>query len=383
MAIGSVGLQTHIWNNNIKSLVMLAAYPIVILGVAWGCTFAVNSVFLRTPEPVVVQHGEYWSTIGNIALTNTNQMFAGYWLYIMGVLALWFLIAYMGHQQMIMKMSGAHTVFRKNEPELYNLLENLCIAEGMPMPQLNVIESHGRNAFASGINENTFAITVSRGLMNSLKKDELEAVLAHELSHIRHRDVRLMVITLVFTGMVGVALQMVGDSFRSVRYYHGNGRGQGRSIIIGVLLYIVLSIAYLLTNFMRFFISRKREFMADAGAVEMTKNPDAMMRALMRISGRDRMIKTNNDIAMMYIENSRKLFGIFATHPPIDKRIEALAVVNNMPVPDIKSLGPVTKESRLSRDKKSSKQNPWLTRARRSSAAVTKTDLWTSYEDDK
>jgi heat shock protein HtpX len=122
---------------------------------------------------------------------------------------------------------------------------------------------------------------------------------------------------------------------------------------------VILWIGYLASMFTRFAISRKREYMADAGAIEMTKNPEGMMRALMRISGRDRIPETTEDIAFMCIENTKPFLGLFATHPPIDKRIEAISQTTGTPVPSIQPRAP--KEEQISNEPQ---QNPWLTRSR-------------------
>jgi heat shock protein HtpX len=366
MAYATAGLQTHIWNNNLRSMIVLAVYPMLILVLTWACAFIlIGSMQDFTGQ--TSQYGAGWPG-PEIARQTTNLVIL-YAPLIIGILCGWFVISYFFHETMIRKLSGAHKVARTEEPELYNLLENLCIAQGVPMPALNIIETHGRNAFASGINEKTFTITVTRGLMNSLQKDELEAVLAHELSHIMHRDVRLMVIALVFTGMVALAFQLVANQMRYGFYLRSSsssrgGKNAGAIIFVMLAILAVLGIGYLLTSFMRYFISRKREYMADAGAVDMTKNPEAMMRALMRITGRDRMPNAKGDIAMMYIENSRPLLGLFSTHPPIENRIEAIALINNIPVPEIKSLGPADQSEQLAHDRTPKAENPWLIRRR-------------------
>ena len=308
--------------------------------------------------------------IGAMAQSSGNFVMDFAPLIITGV-AIWFTIAWFFHTSMIRRMARSHPVSRQEEPELYNLLENLCISQGMPMPKLEVIETHARNAFASGVSQKTFSVTVTRGLMNSLAKDELEAVLAHELAHIQNRDVRLLIITVIFTGLFGVLAQMVWGTVRYNMFFTSGRRGQGRNgggaIIAMLIIMVILWLGYFASLLMRFAISRKREYMADAGAVEMTKNPDAMMRALMRIAGRDRIPETTDDIAMMCIENHVPFLGMFATHPPIKKRIRAIAQVTKTSIPDAGSLPPVGKEKRFRepRDVQSRRANPWLIRGRR------------------
>jgi len=261
------------------------------------------------------------------------------------------------------KLSHSRPVTRSEEPELYNMLENLCISRGMPLPRLEIIESHARNAFASGISTKSFAVTVTRGLMNSLAPDELEGVLAHELTHIQNRDVRLLIITIIFTGMFGFLAQIIWSNIRyGIFYTRGRNDNKGGAVMAMIVIAVVLWLGYLASLVMRFAISRRREYMADAGAIEMTKNPDAMMRALMRISGRDHIPETTADIAMMCIENHVPFMGVFATHPPIEKRIKAISQSTGTPIPEsLPSLPPANKQTRFS----NKRANPWLIRGRR------------------
>lgn len=348
----AAGLQTHIWNNNAKSLALLAFYPFLIMGLVWLCALVVISIS---------QGGSINAPATSRSLDTANAFILAFWPLIVAGVAIWFTIAWFFHTKMIRRLSHSHPVTRKEEPELYNLLENLSITAGIPMPRLEIIETHARNAFASGIDQKSFTVTVTRGLMNSLTKDELEGVLAHELTHIMNRDVRLLIITIIFTGMIGFAAQLVWSNLRYQFIFSGNRRNKGGGILIIMALAFTLWLGYLLTLFTRFAISRKREYMADAGAVQLTKKPESMMSALQRIVGRDHIPETTGDIAMMCIENAKPFLGLFSTHPPIEKRINALSAMTNTPVPKI-SLPPAPKESRL---KSESTENPWLTRKRR------------------
>jgi heat shock protein HtpX len=343
MAVRATGLQTHIWNNNAKSIALLSFYPILIMVIAWFCAAIIGMQF---------QSANHWDT----ASTFANDILYQYWPLIIAGVSTWFGIAYLFHTRMIRSMANSHPVTRKEEPALYNLVENLCISQGMNMPRLEIIESHARNAFASGINEKTFCITVTRGLMQSLAKDELEGVLAHELTHIQNRDVRLLIITIIFTGMIGFAAQVM---WRNVRYGlyvpRSNNKKGGGGVVILILLLLVLWIGYFATLFTRFALSRRREYMADAGAVQMTKNPDAMMRALMRIAGKDQIPKIPADITMMCIENHVPFLGLFATHPPIAQRITALSSTTNTPIPDLPQLTPFSAPAAP----KSEQFSPW------------------------
>lgn len=355
----AIGLSSHIWNNNLRCIILLALYPVLLLAMAWGIAFVMGMGQVPAGYP-----GSSWAQV-NYA----NGIALNFWPMILTIVAIWFMIAWFFHTRMIRSLSHSQPVSRQDEPELYNLLENLCIAQGMPMPKLEIIETHARNAFASGISDNNYSITVTRGLMNSLRKDELEAVLGHELTHILNRDVRLLIVTVIFTGLFGFLAQMAWSSIRYQLFFGGYGRrrdNRGNGYLIIVLIAIILWIGYLATLLMRFALSRRREYMADAGSVEMTKNPDAMMRALMRISGRDRIPNATDDIAMMCIENHVPFLGIFATHPPIEARIKAISEVTHTPIPDAAHLRPASKEERFAvKQENGHRPNPWLVRQRR------------------
>ncbi|MFP4098394.1 MAG: M48 family metallopeptidase [Alphaproteobacteria bacterium] len=361
-----VGLKSHIWRNNRRSIMLLASYPLLLTAMFWLICWALGiTMTSSTSYPQAAGASMNMSTAASYASTLTIEYAP---LIITGV-AIWFLISWYFHTGMIRKLSRSHPVTRKDEPELYNMLENLCISRGIKTPRLEIIETHARNAFASGINDSTYTITLTRGLINSLAKDELEAVLAHELSHILNRDVRLLIVTVIFTGLFGFLAQLAWSNIRYGLFFSGRrrDRNSGGIIIAIMVIAFVLWLGYMASLLMRFALSRRREYMADAGAIELTKNPEAMMRALMRIAGRERIPGGTDDIAVMCIENSKPFLGLFATHPPIEKRIKAISEVTNTPAPDVMSLPPVSRKDGSTQQSKTSnsRENPWLTRARR------------------
>jgi heat shock protein HtpX len=215
---------------------------------------------------------------------------------------------------------------RSEQPRVYNLLENICISQGMTMPKLNIIDDTSLNAFASGINENTFTITLSKGIIEKLNDEELEGVIAHELSHIINRDVRLLMISIVFVGIFSFIAQSVQYS----RFFSGRDN-DGKNNLPAILMAIAASIfAFFIARLLHFAISRKREYLADAGAAEITKKPYALASALRKIS-EDPYIEavTRKDVAQLFMQNPQiaetSFFGnLFSTHPPIEKRIELL-----------------------------------------------------------
>jgi heat shock protein HtpX len=303
-----VGIQTQIWKNNINSTILLLLFPVVLFALTWLFVFFVSG-----------QDGE--DPVGS-----ANEAFFHLFSWITAGVILWFLVAYGSHTAMIRRATGSRPLERRENKRIYNIVENLCITAGMKTPKINVIEDDSYNAFASGINQKTYTVSVSRGMIDRLDDQELEGVIAHELTHIRNRDVRLLIISIIFVGIFSFLAEMF---FRSMIYGGGSRKGKGGgAVVIGLVLALA---GYFLSVLFRFAISRKREYMADAGGAELTKNPLALASALRKISTDPRIEAVKRqDVAQMFIENpqeKRKGFSIasiFSTHPPIDERIRLL-----------------------------------------------------------
>ena len=304
-----VGLDEQVRSNNFKSLLLLIGFPAVIIG-------GVYLVFVLA--------------FPTASSNQINEEFLKVLPFVIGGVGVWFLIAFFMHSSMIKLATGAKSLERKENKRIYNLVENLCIADGMKMPKINVIETDALNAFASGITEKTYTVTLTRGIINTLDDAELEGVIAHELMHIKNKDVRLLIVSIIFVGIISFVLQI---AFRSIIYgsLGSNRKKQDQRLMLVVLA--VSAIAYLLPILFRFALSRKREYMADAGAAQMTKNPDALASALRKISGNHKVDSVKSeDVEQMFIENKPEnsagflggLGGLFATHPPIEKRIKFL-----------------------------------------------------------
>jgi heat shock protein HtpX len=275
---------------------------------------------------------------------------------------------------MIDAITGGREVTREEQPRLYNLLENLCISRGIPTPKLKVMDDPALNAFATGLNPRQYSITVTSGLLARLDDKEVEAVLGHELTHIRNGDVRMMVIAMVMAGVISFFGEMffrlffqTGGSWRSSRSSSNRKGGGGLAILIAIVLVIV---AWVLSIVIKFALSRSREYLADAGSVELTKNPDAMISALRKIEGRGELPGANSAIMEMCIDNPRSGFvDLFATHPAVDKRVDALVKFAGghdpgpiaLPAPDGSSEeGAESGEEQPAEETQA--QNPWLSR---------------------
>jgi heat shock protein HtpX len=307
--VAYIGIQKQIRKNNRNSVFLLIAFPALLLAMVYLFLFFTTNATYKTPE------GE----------------FARIAPFVIGAIGIWFLIAWKFNTAMINSATGAHPLERKENKRVYNLVENLCIANGMQMPKINVIEDDSLNAFASGISNSTYTVSLSRGIINKLNDEELEGVIAHELAHIRNRDVRLLIISIIF---VGIFAFIANVAFRGLRFGAiGGNRSNNKNSAPAILIILVLSaVAYFISLLLRFGISRSREYMADAGAAEMTRKPWALASALRKISG-DPLIEAvkNRDVAQMFIENPQlsdkkgfSIGSIFATHPPIKKRISVL-----------------------------------------------------------
>ena len=300
------------------SIFLLIGFPGVLLGAVYA----------------VLMFASYNEAGGGINTNMANDMFIEAMPFVFIGTSIWFLIAYWGHSAMIDYASGSKTLERKENMRVYNLTENLCMGVGMKMPKLKIIETDALNAFASGLNEKNYSVTLTRGIINTLDDDELEGVIAHELMHIRNKDVKLLVISIIFVGIFSLIIQI---AFRSLLYgsmtrsRRKDGKGGGGLIIV---ILVVSLVAYLISLLFKFALSRKREFMADAGAAEMTRNPLALANALRKISGNSKVDSVkSDDVKEMFIDNGPDdnsanflggIGGLFATHPPIKDRISVL-----------------------------------------------------------
>lgn len=315
-----VGIQTQKSRNDARSIVLILMFPCLVVGMVY--LFCLIIAWLQSaPE-------------SESLLSVANVMFAECAPYALGGTLVWFVIAYFANTQIIKLSTGAKPLERRECKRVYNLVENLCLSQGMKMPKINIIDDASLNAFASGINERTYTVTLSKGIIDKLDDAELEAVIAHELSHIRNHDVRLMIVSIVFVGVFSMVAEI---AFRSILYTprrNSSRDDKGSSTIVMLLVAIIVAaIGYLLAVMMRFAISRKREYLADAGAAEMTRNPLALASALRKISADpDIEAVTRDDVAQLFIQHPGKqasgligsLGGLFATHPPIEERIRIL-----------------------------------------------------------
>jgi heat shock protein HtpX len=241
-------------------------------------------------------------------------------------------IAYWYSDKIVLKMCRAMPVEKKNAPELYNIVENLCIAAGLPMPKIYLIREKQPNAFATGRNPKHAVVAVTEGLLEKLDRSELEGVVSHELSHIGNRDMLLGTVIVVLVGFISI----LSDMFLRARFLgfrgrdnRGGGQAQAILMLVGIVLAILAPIAAILIQLA---ISRKREFLADASGALLTRYPDGLAMALEKISSDSTpMAAANNTTAHLWLDDpfrgkkkTSRFHRLFMTHPPVNDRIKAL-----------------------------------------------------------
>src|SRR5262245_44388303 len=293
--MAAYGLYTHIASNKFRSMMLLGGLFLLIYVLVYAGALLAE-VFLHSDRSV-----EFY-----LRAASRDLIAAFPWATIAA--ALWIVIAYFFHQNMIDAVTGSESVTRQREPRLYNLLENLCISRGIPMPKLKIMDSPALNAFASGLNQRQYSVTVTTGLLKALNDQEMEAVLGHELTHIRNGDVQLMVVAVIIAGVVGFFGELFFRMFTNLEWNSsGSGwsssssssssdssssssdsksSGGGGAVIVVIIAIALIVVAWLLSQVVKLALSRSREYLADAGSVELTKNPDAMITALRKIEGR-------------------------------------------------------------------------------------------------
>ncbi len=314
------GLYSHIRANRLRSVFLLAGFVALLLALMFSFSLLYEAV-ASGEEPF------------DVILARAENDFLSNWPVGVAASGVWFVVAYFFHQRMIDFATGARAVTRQESPRLYNLLENLCISRGVPIPALQILESDGLNAYASGLKEGEYRIAVTRGLLVALTDAEIEAVLAHELTHIRNRDVQLMVVAVIFAGIFAFVADLMirrwdfpfGFSPHRAPEREDNRRESGAGLAVFIAL-LIIALSWGASVLIRFALSRSREFLADAGSVELTKNPDAMISALRKIEAHAVIPAMPSRMHAFFIESPARVqeSGWFSTHPTVDERVRAL-----------------------------------------------------------
>lgn len=234
------------------------------------------------------------------------------------------LISYFSGDKIVLASTGAQPVPKQQDPELYNTVENLAITAGVPMPKLYLIPSQALNAFATGRDPEHASVAITVGLRQKLTKPELEAVMGHELSHVKNYDIRVMLITSILFGMI----VMLADLLFRLAFSGGRSRNNKANAAIIPIMIVAAILAPIAAQMIKLAVSRKREFLADASSAMLTRYPEAMISALQKISGNPTIEGHNEATAHLFIFPPSKknsfLQKLFMTHPPIEERIAAL-----------------------------------------------------------
>lgn len=236
------------------------------------------------------------------------------------------LFSYYFSDNLVLSLSKAKQIKKEDHPVLFRTVENLCLASGMPLPKIYIIEDSAPNAFATGRDPKRASVAITRGLLDKLNKLELEGVIGHELSHIKNYDTRLMIIVSVLVGLSA----LLADWFLRASWYQSSGENRKSSGIYIILALILSILAPLIAQVIRAVISRRREFLADASSALLTRYPDGLAEALLKISqDKEPLEVANRATAHLYIVNPLKdytnwLNKLFSTHPPIEERVKAL-----------------------------------------------------------
>jgi heat shock protein HtpX len=351
--MAAYGLYTYIHSNKRKSIALLIGLFVLVYVMVFAGALLAEALTVNAPADYLIRAAEFdfikaapFATVGAI---------------------LWIVIAYFFHQSMIDAVVGAEEVTRREEPRLYNILENLCISRGIAMPTLRVAEDEALNAFSTGLNQKQYSITVMRGLMNALDDAELQAVLGHELTHIRNGDVQMMVIAVVIAGVISFVGELVFRLFFQASFYgggfrrrdDGDRRGGGAGLVIIIALALI-AVSWILSVVIRFALSREREYLADAGSIELTKNPDAMITALRKIEGRGELTHATSAVMEMCVDNPREGFAdIFATHPSVEDRVAAIIKFAGGHDPGPLQIAPPQQDAPAEAVPSDAEQGPW------------------------
>ena len=290
-------IYTHQDSNVRKTWLLMSIFLVVVIGVGWGFSYILNT-------PIIL-----WVAVGISIAMNVG--------------------AYWYSDKIVLKMTGAKEVVREENRELYNIVENLSITAGLPMPKLYIIEDSAPNAFATGRDKEHAVVAVTTGLLKMLDKNELEGVVAHELSHIGNRDMLVMTVVVVLVGFIA----LISDFFIRMSLFggHGNNRDNKFGVILVIAGIALAILSPIIAKLIQLAISRKREFLADASGALLTRYPEGLASALQKISSyRAPMKRASNATAHLFISNpfggeaKKGLHKFFMTHPPVEERIMAL-----------------------------------------------------------
>lgn len=291
-------LYKQILQNKRKTILLILLFSVLVLAIGWAIGYLANN--------------DFWSGLLIAAI----------------ILAFYVPITYMSATSQVLAMSGATEIKQEDNPQLFDVVEELSLAARIPMPKVYIVNDPAPNAFATGIKPEKGAVAFTTGLLDQLNREELSGVAAHEISHIRNYDIRLMTICIALVGVIA----LIANLGSRMMLFGGGRRNDNRKsnpiLMIIALVFVILS--PIAAQFVQLAVSRNREYLADASAVELTRNPTGLIHALQKISRDPRDVKNAKDAtASMYIarplgNKRKKRASLLATHPPMESRIERL-----------------------------------------------------------
>lgn len=316
-------IYEHIDENKRRTVLLVLLFPLVFALLAALSLGLLVWFSGGGQEPAVVLYGQALTPTQASLVQTAMLVVPACWLLAIG----WICFSYFSGDKWMLSSAGAIPVTRRDQPEIYRLVENLCITRGLPVPRIYIMDDESLNAFATGRDPEHASVALTKGIVKRLERTELEGVVAHELAHVENRDIRLMLITVAgisFFTLAGEFLLRCGSGRRN------NKNGNAALVVLGLVCVVY---GYLLAPLIRLAVSRQREYQADATAALTTRNPRALASALQKISGDCRVeaLDSRESMAAMCIANPLGKMGLFsglsgllATHPPIQKRIQAL-----------------------------------------------------------
>ncbi|MFA8437704.1 zinc metalloprotease HtpX [Pueribacillus sp. YX66] len=290
-------LYKQIEQNKRKTILLMLLFSVTVLVIGWAVGYLFNGDYFSGPIIALI------------------------------ILAIYLPITYMSANAQVLKMSGAKEIQKEDNPMLFNIVEELSLAARIPMPKIYIVNDPAPNAFATGTKPENGVVAFTTGLLERLNREELEGVAAHEIAHIRNYDIRLMTVCIALVAVVALIAE-IGMRMFYVR--GGRNRNQRTHPALLILAIVFVILAPLAARFVHFAVSRNREYLADATAVELTRNKVGLKNALIKISHSDLDVKKATEAsAAMYISNpfrnkTKKKTNWFATHPPIESRVERL-----------------------------------------------------------
>ena len=289
-------LYKQIEQNKRKTILLMLLFSVTVLLAGWAIGYLFNGDFFSGPIIALI------------------------------ILAIYLPITYLSANSQVLRMSGAREIQKEDNPMLFNIVEELSIAARIPMPKIYIVNDPAPNAFATGTKPENGAVAFTTGLLERLNREELEAVAAHEIAHIRNYDIRLMTVCIALVAVIAIIAEL---GIRMFYVRGGRNRNQRTHPLLLVLAIVFVILAPLAARFVQFAVSRNREYLADATAVELTRNNVGLKNALLKISQSPVDVKNATDAtAAMYIANPfrkrKQKKNWFATHPPIESRIERI-----------------------------------------------------------